>query len=258
MSDDTEDILQKLLSELYGQAARDNSQSTLNSGSYLIAADKQFLGEITDNKFSQNSILNEFGPYGSAFSSTSIFNEYCPYGGDYGQFSPKNPYNTQPPSLFINGKFLGVVSANEYVQNRIPYTAFIYTLKNDLRSLLNGQVLTDEIDLRTKLGDSFIQAADGTFLGSLNPNPFDTSSIFNKFGPHGSKFNQLSIFNKFGNYGGKFSPLSPFNTYSNHPPVIMHGGKQIAHLTVNQRFKPRIDPEGILEWAKAHVRRRIA
>jgi hypothetical protein len=150
------------------------------------------------------------------------------------------------------------VTANEHLADRIPYTSFIHTLKNNINGLLSGQILGDEFQARSRLGDTFIEAADGTFLGSLNPNAFDTTSIFNKFGPHGNKFNSMSIFNKFGPYGGKFSALSPFNVHSANPPKIVNGGKQIAFLTVNKRLNPRVDPNNVLEWAKANVRRRTA
>jgi len=252
----TEDVLKKLLSDLYDQAAQNNAGSAPRD-SYLEAADRQYLGKITANAYDQNSILNQYGSYGSQYSATSIFNQYCPYGGAYGQFSPENPYTTQPPVLYIDGKRLGVVTTNETIADRIPYSSFIYALRNDIAGLLSGRVARTEAQARRNLGDTFIEAADGTFLGSLTPNPFDTTSIFHKFGPHGNKFNSLSIFNKFGPYGGKFSALSPFNQYSANPPRILSQGKLIAYLTVNKQKTPRVDPNTILDWAKANVRRRI-
>jgi hypothetical protein len=255
--DDTEDVLKKLLSDLYDQAAQSGAGS-VQRDSYLEAADRQYLGKITTNAYDQDSILNQYGSYGSHYSNTSIFNQYCPYGGAYGQFSPENPYNTQPPTLYIKGRKLGVVTVNEYVPDRIPYNSFIHSLKNDIAGLLNGRIARNESQTRRNLGDTFIEAADGVFLGSLNPNSLDTTSIFNKFGPHGSRFNSLSIFNKFGPYGGKFSALSPFNARSSNPPRIMSGRKQIAFLTVNTRLTPRVDPATIFDWAKANVRRTIS
>ena len=35
--------------------------------------DGQLLGKITNNKNDNDSILNEYGPYGSLYSPTSIF-----------------------------------------------------------------------------------------------------------------------------------------------------------------------------------------
>src|SRR5260370_41094292 len=113
-SDDTEDVLKKILSDLYDQAAQ-NDVGSAPRDSYLEAADRQYLGKITANAYDQNSILNQYGSYGSQYSATSIFNQYCPYGGAYGQFSPENPYTTQPPVLYIMGKRLGVVTTNETI-----------------------------------------------------------------------------------------------------------------------------------------------
>jgi hypothetical protein len=257
-SDDTEDVLKKLLSELYDQAAQEGAGS-VSRDSYLVANDRQYLGKITDNKYDQNSILNTYGPYGSRYSGTSIFNQYCPYGGPYGQYSPENPYNTAPPALYLNGSLKGYVTVNEFVPNRIPFSSFIYSLKNDIRGLLAGRMARTEAQARQRLGDTYIEAADGTFLGSLNPNPMDTNSIFNKYGPHGNRFNASSIFNKYGPYGGKFSVFSPFNKNSPNPPRIVNGERLIGYLTTNQRFGGQaIDPHTILEWAKSNVRRRSA
>jgi hypothetical protein len=252
--DDTEDVLKKLLSDLYSQAA-DQGAGAVARDSYLRAADQQYLGRITANIYDQDSILNAYGPYGSQYSGTSIFNQYCPYGGLYGQFSPENPYSTTPPALFLHGRRVGVVSANEYVQDRIPYSSFIHSLKNDIQGLLQGRFAKNEAQARRSLGDTYIEAADGTFLGSLNPNRYDSSSIFNKYAPHGSKYSSLSIFNKYGTYGGKFSALSPFNPRSANPPRIIADGKTVAFLTVNSRHNPRIDPATIMDWAQANVRR---
>jgi hypothetical protein len=251
---DTKELLEKLLAELYAKTARD--QVAVPSGeSYLIAEDHQYLGKITDNPFDQRSITNEYGPFGSAFSPTSIFNQFSPYGSEFGQYSVNNSFCTQPPKLYLNARFAGVVSANEFVLNRIPTDAFLHALKHDISSLLTGRVPTNEIELRRVSGEAFIEAADGTFLGTLNPNKLDRRSIFNTYGPHGSKYAQTSIFNKYSAYGGSFSNLSPYNSHTRHPPKIFHGGRQIGFLTVNPTIKPRIDPHDIFEWARRNVRK---
>ena len=104
-------------------------------------------------------------------------------------------------------------------------------------------------------GDSFIQAADGTFLGSLRPNKFDQDSIFNQFGSYGNRFSQISIFNPYSPFGGKFSILSPFNPYASTPPEVHHAGKFIAYLTANTTLTPRIHPDEIMNWATQNVRK---
>jgi len=248
--DKTKELLEQMLTELYSEQAQ---ESKVNNGSYLIAQDSQLLGKITDNIYDTDSILNKYGPYGSSYSGTSIFNEYSDYGSAYGQNSINNPYCSTPPKLIINNQFIGYVTANQLIQNRISPKTFLYTLKNDLNSLLSGHIVGSENEIRQIKKESYIQANDNTFLGKLTPNKFDTESIFNTFGQYGSKFSQISIFNKFSNYGNQFSQLSPFNKFSTTPPEIYLDGDFYAYLTANTTLTPRIDPESILEWAENNI-----
>jgi len=71
-------------------------------------------------------------------------------------------------------------------------------------------------------------AHDGTFLGNLRERRFDQDSIFNQYGPFGSKYSQTSIFNHYGPYGSEYSSLNPFNKYSSTPPMIYVDGKPYA------------------------------
>ena len=250
--DESKALLEKMLQELYATAAAGTSTT---GDSYLVAADKQYLGRITDNIYDTESILNTYGPYGSAYSTTSIFNAYSPYGSQYGAYSLNNPYCQSPPQLILRGKFVGNVSANAYVQNRISNEDFLAALKHDLRSLLRGEVPRGG---GAKRDGVYIQAQDGQFLGRLNPNRYDQQSIFNKFGPYGNKFSNTSIFNKFSNYGGQFSQLSPYNRLSRTPPQILNSGMFVAHLTVNAMMTPRVDPSEVFDWAEKNVQRRLA
>jgi len=67
-------------------------------GDFIYAQDKgknelgTYLGLISDNPYTSESILNEFGSYGSAFSSTSIFNEFSRFGGKFSSYSPFNDF----------------------------------------------------------------------------------------------------------------------------------------------------------------------
>src|SRR5690349_10987836 len=145
--DDAKALLEKMVAELYAQAASGQRAPAAALESWLVAADGQYLGKITDNAYDTKSITNEYGPFGSAYSNTSIFNGYSPYGSEYGQYSVNNPYCTQPPKLYLNGRLSGVVSANEYVPNRIPTKAFLLALKNNIRSLLGGQIPRSETEM---------------------------------------------------------------------------------------------------------------
>lgn len=251
-SDKTKEVLEQILAQLYSEQAQETKAAI---GSYLIAADGQYLGKITNNPYDTDSILNQYGPYGSQYSAVSIFNPYSPYGSQYGAYSINNPYCVQPPTLYINGRLVGQVTVNQHVQNRISPEAFFYTLENDLAALLRGEISESESHARQLKRESYIEAADGTFLGKLTPNRFDTESIFNSFGAYGNKFSQVTIFNKFSNYGSQFSQLSPYNKFSQTPPKLFVKGKFVAYLTVNPYIKPRVDPEEILQWAENNVPR---
>jgi hypothetical protein len=250
--DQTKELLEKILADLYAKQAADVRGT---GDSYLIAQDGQYLGKIIDNPYDHDSILNEYGPFGSPYSNTSIFNEYSPYGSPYGQYSVNNPYCSTPPKLFLKGRFTGVITRNQYVANAIPTEGFLYTLRNNIQALLAGQIIEDESQGRKLAGESFIEAGDGIFLGSLRPNRYDQDSIFNHYGPYGSKYSQTSIFNRYGPYGGRFSSLSPFNPYASNPPKVYHEGRFVAYLTVNSSFSPRIDPDRIMDWANQNVRK---
>ena len=248
--DNTKGILSEILADLYKQQGV-SEYSTKNS--YIISQDGQYLGKLTTNKYDNDSIMNIYGPYGSKYSHTSLFNQYSKYGGQYGQFSPNNPYCTQPPKLFINGNFTAYISDNKYIQPRISSDVFFYNLQNNFQNFLQGQIIESENDLRKINMESFIEAHDGTYLGSLVPNQFNKNSIFNQFSPYGSQFSQTSIFNQFSPYGSQFSQLSPYNQFSRTPPKIHCKGKFVAYLTTNFTIQPRIDPGELLGWSKENI-----
>ena len=226
----------------------------LPGASYLIAADDQHLGIISSNKYHAASILNQYGTFGSKYSTTSIFNQYSQYGSKYGTYSLNNPYCSQPPRLYLNGIFAGVVSENKFISDRISTEFFLYALENDIESLLNGKIPKIEIEIRQDQGESYIIAHDGIFLGSLTPNQFDAKSIFNEFGAFGSSISKTSIFNQFCPYGGGFSALSPFNQHSQTPPKVYLKAKLAGILTVNQfLLGTKINPNTIKEWAKQRL-----
>ena len=250
--DQTKELFEKLLVDLYAKQAVGVSSERR---SYLEAQDGQFLGEITRDRNTTNSMLNSYGPYGSRYSETSIFNEYSPYGSPYGQYSVNNPYCATPPRLYINRRMLGLVTKNQYVSGGISTAGFLYALENNLGELLRGNIVQNEGEARRVSGESFIEANDKVFLGSLSPNSLDSDSIFNTFGAYGSRYSQTSIYNSYGHYGGGYSTLSPYNPYTGTPPRVYHKGQFLAYLTVNRTLSPRIDPEEIKDWATRNVSR---
>ncbi len=84
-----------------------------------------------------------------------------------------------------------------------------------------------------------IAANDGTYLGTIAA-PQEKESIFNAYGPYGSKFSKTSIFNEYGIYGSPSSPQSAFNPYATKPPVIQKDGKPVGTLTANKALEGAI------------------
>ena len=80
-----------------------------------------------------------------------------------------------------------------------------------------------------------IVAANGTFLGTMNENAYDTNSIYNTYGTFGSKYASNSIFNQYGNYGSDYSDMSPFNQYASNPPGLYdRQGNFYGTLSINR------------------------
>lgn len=101
--------------------------------SFLLAQDGQFLGILSSNKYQTDSVMNEYGTYGSKYSSTSIFNQYSQYGSRYGFYSPFNPYTSTPPQIILKGQWVGLLSSNTFLQNRLdPHQLFDWIYDNGL------------------------------------------------------------------------------------------------------------------------------
>ena len=80
----------------------------------IIAEDGTFLGTFED-KYSQKSVYNQYGNYGSPYASNSIMNRYGDYGSDYSQYSPFNAYASKAPWLVDGyGNYYGRLSINKY------------------------------------------------------------------------------------------------------------------------------------------------
>ena len=89
-----------------------NLVSQLN-GCKLIAADGQYLGVLTTNTLSTDSIFNTIGTYGSTISSTSIFNTISQYGSSISSMSAFNSIASDPPKIVNDaGNVLGYLTTN--------------------------------------------------------------------------------------------------------------------------------------------------
>lgn len=98
--------------------------------------------------------------------------------------------------------------------------------------------------------ESFIIAADGTFLGRFT-NEFDSDSIANEFGDHGSEFSRTSMFNEFSDYGSEFGRFSAMNPHASEPPRLFIGEAFSAWVTVNDSKMPRVNPYALRASAKS-------
>ena len=69
-----------------------------------------------------------------------------------------------------------------------------------------------------------IFSPDGTYLGNLNSNRYDSNSVSNPYGRYGSQYSADSINNPYGQYGSPYSPNSANNPYAspqNTPRIIV-------------------------------------
>lgn len=88
---------------------------------YLPKVMKQNKRNIIDSE----SIANKYGNYGSEYSQISIFNKYGNYGSPYSNESPFNQYTQTPPVIKDkNNELIGVLTANQYLRNRIDAVEF--------------------------------------------------------------------------------------------------------------------------------------
>ncbi len=74
-----------------------------------------YLGCLNCSPHSTDSVLNQYGPHGSAYSPTSIRNRYSEYGSQFSLLSCCNPYALDPPVIVDrDGQFYGRLTLNRY------------------------------------------------------------------------------------------------------------------------------------------------
>lgn len=90
-----------------------------------------FLGCFSCNPYSNNSIWNEYGNYGSEYFNQSIWNEYGNYGSEYSLYSPWNENSTHAPVLVDEkGGFYGYFTCNISMYNRVSPDLMDFFCKN--------------------------------------------------------------------------------------------------------------------------------
>lgn len=130
MASEFEKLYEELIRNLYSQTEVGPFSQYRN---YLVSPDGTFLGELSRNKYSGESIFNIYGNYGSKYSSLSIFNAYGNYGSKYSSKSPFNPYAGEPPKIFLDNKFYGRLTLNKYLSNAIDTNDFLNRVKTEAR-----------------------------------------------------------------------------------------------------------------------------
>jgi hypothetical protein len=82
---------------------------------------KTYLGCLNCGEYSSDSILNQFGSYGSQFSPTSITNQFNPFGSLFSGYSACNQYASDPPVVVDEaGHFYGRLTVNQFNPQRLP------------------------------------------------------------------------------------------------------------------------------------------
>jgi hypothetical protein len=83
-----------------------------------------------------------------------------------------------------------------------------------------------------------IYAQDGTYLGRLNSNRYDSESVANPYGRYGSRYSSTSINNPYSTYGSPYSSQSATNPYTSTPPVVRYTQPSNSYYTVPVRTQP--------------------
>lgn len=79
---------------------------------------KTYLGCLSCNAYSSESVFNKYGTYGSSYSTTSILNHYSTFGSKYSTYSACNPYASDPPIVVDdNGTYYGRLTVNIYLSD---------------------------------------------------------------------------------------------------------------------------------------------
>lgn len=88
-------------------------------GARLVASDGTYIGTLSSNPFSSDSICNDFGRYGNPFSSLSIKQEFAQYGNPFSSLSPYNEFSSQGPYVVSDGRVVARLTKNQFVSGAI-------------------------------------------------------------------------------------------------------------------------------------------
>jgi hypothetical protein len=90
------------------------------SDEIIIRADtvnQEYLGCLSCTKLDPDSVLNQYGLYGSKYGLNSVANRYSLWGGKYSTWSACNEYAIKAPKVWFGDKYLGRFTVNRYMIN---------------------------------------------------------------------------------------------------------------------------------------------
>jgi len=101
-------------------------------GALILSQDDVFLGKISKDHYSNDSISNSYGNHGSGYSSNSVFNKYSKYGSKHSNLSSYNPVASKPPAIQKDGKLIYYLTVNKTIPLRLnPALLEIWIKQNE-------------------------------------------------------------------------------------------------------------------------------
>lgn len=78
-----------------------------------------YLGCLSCSAYQSDSVLNQYGEYGSRYSGQSIFDSFGDFGGRFNSDSPCNPFASNPPVVVDeDGNYYGELTVSVYRPRR--------------------------------------------------------------------------------------------------------------------------------------------
>lgn len=91
-----------------------------------------------------------------------------------------------------------------------------------------------------------------TFLGCYSCSSYESDSVFNSYGSHGSPYATNSILNPYGRFGSPYSQYSACNPYASDPPVFVdENGSFYGRLTLNLYHSQAATEQAVLKWLRS-------
>ena len=117
----------------------------------------------------------------------------------------------------------------------------------ELLEQLVAELHAEEQTVRpASMGDAYLLAGDGQYLGKITSDRSDPDALTNPYGRYGSRYSPLSIFNHSSPYGSREGAFSIHNPHCTTPPELYLQGKAAGRVTANKELPDAIDSEKFL------------